>query len=164
MQTSKPESEMSFSDASSEAGYSDFRDLSESGVSESGVSETGDVETPDPFSISIWLRQSRREDVYTAGQLSRERTKQYFKTVNDIITSLQCSGFRIEVLEPQVRTCQSFIPVKVSLTTGTACSTRHIVSRRRNRLVSGTRSVLKRKLTLYLQSVLWSMDIGGQVD
>jgi hypothetical protein len=127
---------MSLTTSSSEGGPSTIR----------GVSEPGDFEFQVPCtSIKPWLGQIRREGEYMAGELPGRRMKQYFKTVNDIITDLQRSGFRIEVLEPQVRTCQSFISVKVQLTPGVACSTRYIVSRRRNRLVSSTEFVLKMK-------------------
>ena len=152
MQPSNPSSEMSLAASSSEGGPSTI----------CGLSESGEVERP--CTIQSWQGQIRREGEYMAGELPGRRTKHYFKAVNDIITRLQRTGFRIEVLEPQVRTCQPCIPVKVQLTIGVASSTRHIVSRRRNRLVSWTSSVLKRKLTLYLQSVLWRMGIGGQVD
>jgi len=112
MQPSNLRSEMSQSTESSEADtLSAFGDLS----------ELGDFAVP--YHLNSWLRTTGRKGEYVAGESPSQRAKQYFNTVNNIITRLQQSGFRIEVIEPQVRAFRFSISMKVQLTTRVVCVT-----------------------------------------
>jgi hypothetical protein len=66
------------------------------------VSEPDILDAQISIPFQQWVATPRREGAYSAGQSTAERTKEYLREINFIISWLQGSGFPIHAIEPQV--------------------------------------------------------------